>query len=783
MDDQNNIIGIDLGTTNCCISLWRNNKYEIIPDKYGNKIIPSYITITKNNFYAGIDSKKQAEYNVNNTFYNLKRLIGKTYSEIKNEIFLFKIKPDVKDNILLVSDYGDFYVEEIYAKLLIEIKKYVYLYLKYEEYRVVITVPSYFNDIQRQSIYNMTLLSDLICLRLINEPTAASLSYGYETTLIYKSNKFTETFSNNNIMENNNRNVLICDIGGGTTDITILDISHGTFMVLASHGNIQLGGIDYDNILFDYCITKFCGHNNLQNETSDFDPENTKKLFKKCEEAKIKLSKYKYHNIYISNFYNEFDLNVDIDIHLFNEITEQLSNKCTECIDETIKSCDIDKTNIDTIILVGGTTNIVSLKNKIKKYFDKEPIYNINPDFVVSIGAAIIGFILTKKRDPFTDKIALLDIIPLSLGTEIQGGLMDIIVKKNSTIPVLEKKYYTNDKDTDDNIAIKIYEGERLLTRDNDLIAEFYLENINKRKGEAKIELSFSVDINGIISVEATEFCSDSKANITIRSKKKTNEYIDDIIKKSKNKKNEDNIKKKEIELYYRTKDMIDMIEYNLNSSQSDDIENKKNILSNIKCNLKEEENIGYYNSILYKMEENFADIIFNYENYEYDNNYTTINNDGGDNNDNDNDNNDINNRDDINNDYLIKYYNLIEQIKEKKKNMTDNKEIDRCCYLQNYIDEQIIKIYTCKINDDELNLEFRNIMNMFDNINITPKNELTEMCNILLSIEPKKNVEIKNFLSYIKKIMNNINIMSNNECIKEIDIINNKSNNIYKLL
>ena len=427
--EENDIFGIDLGTSNCCIALWKNGTYKIIEDKYGNRTIPSIVGITENKIYVGNEVLINKNIKTENIIYGVKRLIGKKYGdicEIKKNM-TYKMETNDRNDVIICSDIGikkTFFPEEIIAYILREIKDSIcgYINVSADEMpllKVVVTIPAYFNDSQRQATFDSIKIAGFDCLKILNEPTAAAMAYGYEKR--YKNDGKEHT-------------ILVYDMGGGTTDVSILNICDGVFEVLTSMGNTLLGGIDFDNVLIKYCLDLF-GKN-----IDQIDSNNMFILRNKCEEIKKKISFYDNLSIHIENFYDGNDLNIIITQSIFESICESLLQKSIGPIINALNSCELNSDDINDVIMVGGSTKLKILRNKISKIFNKDPICNINPDEVVAIGASIQGYILTKKSDPFTDNIVLLDITPLSLGVEVMGGIMDIIIKRNTIIPITKKK-------------------------------------------------------------------------------------------------------------------------------------------------------------------------------------------------------------------------------------------------------------------------------------------------------------------------------------------------------
>ena len=556
------IVGIDLGTTNSCIGIWRKKNLEIIPDKYGNRTIPSVVAFTQKSRYVGKEAKKQIELNTENTFYEVKRLIGRKYDDETvvgdMEFLTYGIDQDAKGNVILKSNLvttkkNTYTPEEISSILLMELKHMAEDYLKRPVNKAVITVPAYFNDAQRQATKDAAEIAGLECVRIINEPTAAALAYGLEKASINKDKDL---------------NVLVYDLGGGTLDCSLLNISNGLFQVLGSSGNTHLGGADFDNRLITYCLGEF-KKKNKYDKLDNLSSMSFQKLKQSCEEAKKRLSETTKTVIAVKEFYDDKNLFITITRELFEKLCRDLLILCLKSVDDVLKSCDLDRDEIDEIILVGGCTRIPAVRNNLKLFFGgKEPNSSVNPDEVVAAGSAIQAYILSHESDPFSENIVLLDIIPLSLGVETIGGLMNVLIPRNSVIPIKRKRKYTTDSDNETSVKVKVYEGERSLTKDNFLVGEFELTGIEEApRGIAQIEITFTVDVNGIISVTALDLKNtDNKKTISINSNKGrlTPNEIKELVLEAQNFEIKDKIEKEKKQLFYEIEDLCSNIKTNL---------------------------------------------------------------------------------------------------------------------------------------------------------------------------------------------------------------------------
>jgi heat shock protein 1/8 len=579
---KNIVVGIDLGTTNSCVGIWRNNNLEIIPDEYGNNTIPSFVAYTKVNRYVGIDAKNQKELNPKNVFYEFKRLIGRKIDDISvvndMEFINYDLIPDEENNVNVTTDYGlKITPEELSSIILKKLKDMAAKYLKTEVSKAVITVPAYFNDSQRQATKDAAKIAGLDCIRIINEPTSAALTYGLLNKSLSKK------------CDGESINVIVYDLGGGTLDISLLTITDGLFEVKASVGNTHLGGVDFDNKIISYCINYFKKVNKLD-KLNNFSSLSYQKLKRACENAKKILSVSLKTNILINDFYEGNDLILVLTRERLNMICRDLLILALKPLEDILKSAELSKEDIHEIILVGGMTRMPQIIDNIKKFFNgKEPNCSMNPDEVVAAGAAIQAYILSHEDDPFSENVTLLDIIPLSLGVETIGGVMNTLIPRNTIIPITKKKIYTTDSDNESSVIIKVFEGERKMTKDNFMVGEFELEGIEPTpRGFARIEVKFNIDINGIITVTAEDVTDKDKQSIAKKSITITGnkgrlhpEQINKLIDESREFDLKDKILKKKKELYYEIDEIINNIKNNLKNNEYKLNEKDKESLSN----------------------------------------------------------------------------------------------------------------------------------------------------------------------------------------------------------
>lgn len=560
--DNDIIFGIDLGTTNSCISYWKNNSLVIIPDENGNKIIPSIVAFTNKSKYVGNSAKNQKEINTENVFYEVKRLIGRKYNDsvIQNEkeLLSYSIDKDNNNNILLKSKLKDnktFIPEEISASILSKLKIMAKNYTKKDVKDVVITIPANFNDGQRQATKDAAEIAGLNPILLLNEPTAAALSYGMMTRKKEDSDELT---------------ILVYDFGGGTLDVSLIMIYNGIFEVKASSGNTHFGGSDFDDRIISFCLSKFKNKYNYSN-LNNLSMLSLQKLRISCENAKKALSTNIKTVIAVKDFYDDKDLFISITRNEFETICMDLFMLCLEPIQDILESTSTLYSEIDEILLVGGMTKIPNIRLLLKKKFNKEPNCSINPNESISAGAAIQGYLISNKNDPFTKNIGLIDVTSLSLGIETLGEMMDVLIPRNTVIPFETSKVYTTDTDNMKSVLIKIYEGERIITSNNFFVGEFELNNIfEAQRGVPEIKVTFKIDRNGIINVSALDLENKESNEIVISGNKGrlTRDEINKLVEEAKEQEYLDEIEKIKKLNYYEIKDLCMIIDENIKSEE-----------------------------------------------------------------------------------------------------------------------------------------------------------------------------------------------------------------------
>lgn len=581
-DNNEYIIGIDLGTTNSCCSVFKDNKIIIIPDEKNNKYVPSYVGYTNTNKYVGFDAKNQSIINSDNVYYEVKRLIGLKYSnqmvQKEKQFLSYKFISDDNDNIRLLSSIGytgvkTFSPEEISSQVLFKMKQISSDYLKTQIKKAVITIPARFTDAQRQATYDAASIAGLEVVRMINEPTAAAIAYG---------------MANKKILKDESINVIVYDFGGGTLDVSVVEISidesgENIFSVLGSAGNTHLGGADFDNKLLGFFINKFKQKYKIEN-ISNIESLSIQKLKQQCENAKKILSTKIKTKIFVEKFFDDKDLLFTITRSDLETICGDLLLICLKPIDDVLESTDLIIEDINEIILVGGMTRMPSIINRIEMKFKKKPCLSLNPDEAIAIGAGYQGAYLSGNVNPFTENMVLIDIIPLSMGVETVGGVMDILIERNTPIPYSITGTYTTDSDYETSVLIKIFEGERTLTMDNIFVGEFELVGIESApRGIAKIDVTFSIDANGIVTVTATDQKSNEKTSIIVNSNKGRLTKLDilKLIEEAKELEIRDEIERRKKMLHYECDDLCNNILNNLKSSHFKLSDSNKELIKN----------------------------------------------------------------------------------------------------------------------------------------------------------------------------------------------------------
>jgi len=499
------IIGIDLGTTNSVVAVMEGKEPKVIANKEGNRLTPSVVAFNdKGETLVGDIARRQAVTNPKRTIYSIKRFMGRRHNEVAGEekMVPYEVVGGPEDYVKVKAGDQTCTPPEVSAKVLRSLKESAESYLGHKVNKAVITVPAYFNDAQRQATKDAGQIAGLEVMRIINEPTAAALAYGLEKKAQEK--------------------IVVFDLGGGTFDVSVLEVADGVFRVISTNGDTHLGGDDFDQTLINHVADQFKKEQGIDLRK---DTMALQRLQEACEKAKKELSSAQSTDINLpfitADASGPKHLQVTITRAQFEQMCDALVERCRGPVVQALKDAKLDPKDIDEVVLVGGSTRIPKVQELVKKLFGKEPHKGVNPDEVVALGAAIQGGVLGGD----VQDVLLLDVTPLSLGIETEGGLFTKLVERNTTVPTERKQVFSTAADNQTAVTVSVYQGERPMAKDNRLLGQFNLEGIpSAPRGTPQIEVKFDIDANGILSVSAKDLGSNKEQTVKIEQSSGLNE-------------------------------------------------------------------------------------------------------------------------------------------------------------------------------------------------------------------------------------------------------------------